>query len=456
MRFRARSYAMLAILAFGPPPGLLHGQEAERDDEVEAVSAVTAGEQRDGDLYARADSIRDSFERPPSTHPADWVDVVEFPLKLIGYPLDLLLVRFPGWIAANLTAPRPPNFLTRTYRDMTAWGLRPAIRSTIGPRSAAAVELQLDRYRPFYFHTAVSRRLSQRHRAGLLLGDDRHWLVSEAKWQRDSELPWYGVGSATSKADRAFYRRDWLDVALRAGLAVTPTLALNAGVGYEANTVGDPILASRSLFEFFDPAALYGAQQRTEYVRFEALGTLDLTRWRGFQQRGITLGFAGLVYRGIGSTDSDFHVLTGFAQAYAPVNRQQTLAVRVVSDVTRSDGGEGIPFFHLASLGGSRTNLGYPSNRFRDNDLLALMSEWRYEVWRELHSRARAELFLFFHHGAVVRRLGDVFDDAGSWNASYGLGMRIAERERLLGLAYLGFNPKGEGITAGIRGSWPF
>jgi hypothetical protein len=403
-----------------------------------------------------ADSARASFERPPGSHSADWVDVVEFPLKIIGYPLDILLVRFPGWLAASLTAPRPPNFLTRTYRDMVEWGLKPAIRSTIGPRSAVAVELQFNRYRPFYLHTAVSRRLSQRHRAGVVLGDDRRWLASELKWQRHSELPWYGIGARTSKADRTFYRRDWFDAAVRGGFAATPKLAFNAGVGYENNLIGDPVLADNSLFDQVDPDTLPGSRERTEYLRFELAGNVYLTRMGDFQQRGVSLGVAGIVFRGVGGTESDFHQFTGFAQGYLPVNDRQLLALRLVTDITRGDAGEGTPFFRLASLGGSRSNLGYPSNRFRDRDMLGLMSEWRYEVWRELHERTRAEVFIFFHYGAVAERLGEMFDSSDFWNASYGFGLRIAAPTMLIGAAYLGFNPKGEGITAGIRGAWPF
>ena len=86
-----------------------------------------------------AQAIRDTLQRPPAQYSADWVDVVEFPLKVIGWPLDLVLVRFPGWLAGQLTAPRPPSSIMRAYRAMSAWGLRPTIRSTIGPRSAAAV-----------------------------------------------------------------------------------------------------------------------------------------------------------------------------------------------------------------------------------------------------------------------------------------------------------------------------
>jgi hypothetical protein len=403
-----------------------------------------------------ADAIRDTVARPPAGPSTDWVDVVEFPLRIIGWPLNMLLVRVPAYAAARLTAPRPPDFLVRSYREAVDWGLYPAIRTTIGPRSAAAIELQLSRFRPVYVHAAVSRRLSQRYRAGLLGGDVRRWWATELKWQRDSELPWYGIGADTRKTDRAFYRRDWFTTSLRGGIAILSDLAANVGVAYENNVVGDPVLSDNSLFDAFDTEGLFGANVRTEYVRLELNATLDLTEWRDFQQHGMTAGLAGFLYEGVNGTDSGFHAFTGFLQGYVPVNRRQLLALRAVAHTRRDDQGDGVPFYHLSSLGGSRTSLGYPSNRFRDHDLLALMSEWRYEVWREINGFSRAEMFLFFNYGAVAEQIEDVFDSSDAWNASYGLGMRITGPTALIGLGYLGFNPRGEGITAGIRGSWPF
>jgi hypothetical protein len=87
-----------------------------------------------------------------------------------------------------------------------------------------------------------------------------------------------------------------------------------------------------------------------------------------------------------------------------------------------------------------------------DNDMLSFMSEYRFEVWRELQSRMRAETYLFFHYGAVGERITKIGSD--DWHPSYGLGVRLSRPTALVGLAYLGFS--GEGMTAGIRGSWPF
>jgi len=445
----ATTLLILALLAglTSPDAGAQEVPTAPSDsmaaaDTVPEVPVTAAG----------ADAIRDTLQRPPAQYSADWVDVVEFPLKVIGWPLDLVLVRFPAWLVGQLTAPRPPGGLMRTYRAMSEWGLRPTIRSTIGPRSAAALELQFDRYYPFYVHAAVSRRLSQRYRTGLILNGRTTWLATEAKWQRDAQTPFYGIGSQTVADDRAFYRRDWWDVSARTGLKVTPFLILAAGAGYEHNEIGDPIGTSQSIFTEFPTDSLYGASETTEYVRLELSGTLDLTRWKDFQQTGVTAGLAARSFFGLSNTDSDFRLLTGFVQTYAPINRQQMFALRVTSDIARDDGGEGVPFYHLSTLGGSRSALGFPSSRFVDYDMLSFMSEYRFEVWRELHSRMRAETFLFFHYGAVGETIGSI--EGGDWHPSYGLGLRLSRPTALLGLAYLGFSA--EGMTAGIRGSWPF
>lgn len=440
--------ALLAIAgAFGARRAVAQEPAAEAEEAIPdsvAYGPVTPRE---------ADAIRDTLTRPPGRHTADWVDVVEFPLKVIGWPLDLVLVRFPAWMVGQLTAPRPPSPIVLAYRDMVDWGLRPTIRSTIGPRSAASIELQFSRLYPFYVHAAVSRRLSQRYRAGFMLRGTDTWLVPEAKWQRDSETPFYGIGSQTVAADRAFYSRDSWDVVARTGWTPARSLALGVGVAYERNDVSDPIRGgAESIFDSFPTDSLYGANEVTEYARFELSATLDFTRMRDFQQRGVTAGLAGRAFLGINDTDSDFHILTGFVQTYLPVSKQQSFAFRAVSDIARDDGGQGVPFYHLSTLGGSRSSLGFPSRRFVDRDMLALMSEYRFEVWRELHSRMRAETFLFFHYGAVSSSLGDLRSD--DWHPSYGLGLRLSRPTSLIGLAYLGFSR--EKMTAGIRGSWPF
>lgn len=431
---RGRSVGALSLLLALAGPARAQEGPGERDEAL-----------------ATADSIRAALVRPPGEPPADWVDVAEVPLQVIGFPLRLAFVALPGWLATQITAPRPPGPLVRAYRAVDAWGVRPTIRTSIGPRSAAAVELQVHRWEPFYAHSALSRRGSQRHRAGVLLSGRRSTFTAEARWQRDAQVPFYGIGPDTER-DRGLYRRDYWDVRARGGFRPSRTWSFDLGAGFEENRIGDPIWTDdTTLEERFGASGLYGARERTRYLRLDGGATLDLTGWKDFQDRGAWFRAQGGVYRGVGGTDSDFHFLTGIAQGYLPLNGRQQLALRGLASIVRADGGEGVPFFHLSKLGGPETALGYPSSRFNDNDMIALQAEWRYEVWRDIHNLVRSEFFLYFAEGAVGRRLDEV--GSGDWRPSYGVGGRLAARERLLGVAFVGWS--GEGVHLGLRGAWP-
>jgi len=419
--------------------------------KIVGQEAAAAPEDSTVDQFADADSIRAGFTRPPAQPASDWVDVAEFPLKVIGFPLNLLFVKFPGWVASQVMVEREPSGIVRAYRSAENWGIRPVIRTSIGPRSAAAIEGQLFRYEPVYVHSAISRRGSQRHRAGVMLTSPRNSLTAEARWQRDAQVTFYGIGP-DSDSDRGLYSHDYWDVRARGSSKLTRQIGVDAGVGYEDNSVADPVWTNdESIYDEFDTSRLYGANERTSYVRLDGGVTLDLTRRREFQDTGALFRVQGAMYRGLSSTNSDFHAITGIAQGYLPLNSRQQFAVRGMTRIARADGGDGIPFFHLSTLGGTRSALGYSSSRFTDNDVVSLVAEWRYEVWRDIHDIARTEFFLYFGEGAVNRRLADI--SGGDWKASYGVGMRMAMKQQLLGVAFLGFS--NEDVQVGIRGTWP-
>jgi len=431
--------AVAAALCIAAVPPEISAQEADYPQKDPTV-----------DQFAAADSIRTGFDRPPARPAADWVDVVEFPLKVVAFPLNLLLVKFPGWIAGQLMTEREPSGVVRAYRSMENWGFRPVVRTSIGPRSAVAIEGQLFRYEPWYVHSAISRRGSQRHRAGVLLTDPRYSFAAEARWQRDAQVAFYGLGP-DSDSDRGLYSRDYWDMRVRGSSRLTRQIGVDAGAGYEDNSINDPVWTDDpSIYDEFDTSRLYGANERTQYVRFDGGATLDLTERRGFQDTGAWFRLQGAVYRGVSDTDSDFHAISGIAGGYLPLNHRQQLALRAMTRFTRADGGEGIPFFHLSTLGGTRSALGYSSSRFTDNDVLSLVAEWRYEVWRDIHDIARTEFFLYFGEGAVNRRLPDISRE--DWRASYGVGIRMVMKQRLLGVAFLGFSD--EDVQVGIRGTW--
>lgn len=106
------------------------------------------------------------------------------------------------------------------------------------------------------------------------------------------------------------------------------------------------------------------------------------------------------------------------AQQYLSVwNRTRVLALRLVADQILEDRGAAAPFYLRPTIGGSRTLRGFERQRFRDNGVLLMQAEYRYEV------------------NAFV--MGAVFADAGQaapslrrmqWRdlqTDYGVGLRV-------------------------------
>ncbi|MGH7540497.1 MAG: BamA/TamA family outer membrane protein, partial [Gemmatimonadota bacterium] len=201
----------------------------------------------------------------------------------------------------------------------------------------------------------------------------------------------------------------------------------------------------------FDPLP-FGAAERTRFARASAGVALEFTHRAGFQERGARFGVAGDLYRGVDDTPSDFHRLEGEAVGYLPLNPRQLLAVRAFAAATRLDDGQGIPFFHLSRVGGRAGLRGFSTDRFRDRDAVGVMAEWRYEVWRDLHQRSRAEFFLFFDEAGVTSSLGDL--SGSDLRASYGFGLRFVTVEGLFGYASIGFGEEGARFRLGD--AWTF
>lgn len=441
-RAKATSSTVALALLLGAPGA---GFAAQQDDGVDPERAA---------LLARADSIRAEMaeSRPPRRHPTDLVDVLTAPFQIVAAPINFVLVTVPSFVIGELTVPRPPGFVVRTLNDLREAGVHPGLAGSIGPRSGPAATLRFGWLDPIQLDGAFSVRGSQRYRlrARATREEGRVGLEAGARWQRDAQVAFYGIGS--DAPDRqTLYRHETFGLALDAVGRPLPILELRAELGYEDNLVDEPLWAGDepSLFEVFDPEGLFGADERLRFVRFGARGELDLTHRVGFQDRGVRLLAGATRFAGTGGTATSFHKVHFEGEGLVPLNLRQLVALQARTELTRG-GGDRIPFYHLAGLGGETTAIGYPDTRFRDRDMLALTAEWRYEIWRDIHNSLRVESFLYFGEGAVAPRLGDIA--ARDWHDSYGFGFRVARTEALLGMVYLGFSD--ESAQFGVSGEW--
>ncbi|MFQ5678595.1 MAG: BamA/TamA family outer membrane protein [Gemmatimonadota bacterium] len=378
--------------------------------------------------------------------------MLSVPLKVVTFPVGLAALLVKEVLGAAL-GPGPPNPVTAAVADVSAWGLSPVVGKS-GPRSSFGGGLHFERFHPFFLRSWISIRGSQLHAGGFENG----WAGSGSAWgleggfRRYAEPHFWGIGPDTDPDGETDYRWDQAFVAGGSRLRAGP-VAWSGAVAWEENTVHRGFdRSSPDLQDVADPDTLFGLGEETRYVRVGGSLALDLTRLHALQRRGLLVEAGGTGFFGVGGTDSDFLRWNGELATYLPLNDRQQLAIRGLAELNRSQSGRGIPFTHLASLGGSHKLRGFDRDRFRDRDLLAVSSEWRYEVWREKLNRARTEGFLFLDWGTVAERLDKL--DGSDLRSSWGFGMRAIMEGQLALLWYLALG--GEETQFRVKFSWPY
>lgn len=399
-----------------------------------------------------ADAIRDSLVQPPGSHPPDVYDALSFPFRVATFPLVLVGTALRELAGLAFVPGRPPSPIIRAFRAMVEWGAVPSYE-TVGPRSGPGVGLSLVHFRPFYLETAYTIRGSQRHAVGIEVGREDGPAAGrlEGSFRRYAEPHFWGVGPGTREEDEVDFRWDHGEVALQGALQ-GDVVGLELEAAAEHNEVERGFDDdSPDLLDVLDPDTLFGAGERTRYARLGGSAVLDLTHWTLMQQRGFRAILGTTAFLGIDGTDSDFLRWNAEVHGYLPLNDRQQLAVRTMLELNRSQGGRGVPFTHLAALGGHAGLRGFDTNRFRDTDRLAVMGEWRYEIWRSIHEDLKVESFVFVDAGNVARRVTDL----PGLETSYGFGMRaLGAAPHLIGLWYLGFSE--EDVRFSLQFSWPF
>lgn len=329
-----------------------------------------------------------------------------------------------GLAATGISHLLPDGGGPNLYEAMVAWGLEPSVRP-LGHNAGDGIQLRLTRFRPAFIEGAASL-IQSRGAAYLAFGvttDDR---ATDAGFQfrRLTQAQFWGVGIGSEEAAKSDY--EWERIRLGGIWETSPTrhLTFNSAIGWETNRTGrgraDDLPDIR---ETFDPDSLYGSRDVVNYVVAGSRATVDFTHMEVFQPRGVRLIGEAFYHGGTGSTDSDFLHLQAELQGYIPFNPRQGFVVRGLVE-TNPGWGRGVPFFYLAELGGSEDLRGFTTARFRDRDRLTWTVEWRYEAWRELQGRLRAEWFVFWDAGTVMPSLDNIAALKNAW----GVGLRFADR----------------------------
>lgn len=221
-------------------------------------------------------------------------------------------------------------------------------------------------------------------------------LFGEIRYHRLPQMSFFGLGPDSLSFQRGdFLLRDtsyelvgsyrWnnhLGASLRGGL-----LDVNVDRGTK-DTYAD-------VQDLFDPSQLPGSEA-------SSFGHLTASTWLDYRDHPTDPHLGGVLFMSASHfSDRDlasfsFSRLQLDARHYLSLGSvQRTFAVRLFASSDQANSGHRVPFFMQETLGGSDLLRGYPAFRFRDENLIYLSSEYRWEP------APAVQLVLFYDTGKV-------------------------------------------------------
>jgi Omp85 superfamily domain len=237
-------------------------------------------------------------------------------------------------------------------------------------------------------------------------------------WREATQAAFYGLGMGTSKDERTDF--DFRQPYGSATMTLWPTrrlLMLRGGVELSQWSLRPGEGTFPSVETVYSPQILPGIGTKTTYLHSQGTVGFDWRTSPGYSRRG---GFYDVTLHDYTDKDERF----GFRQIdyeaiqHVPILREAwVISLRGVARTTYAKNDQAVPFFMLPYVGGGSTLRGFISHRFRDQNALALQTEWRIMANRFIDTA------VFYDAGKVAARPSDL--DFHGLKSDYGFGVRF-------------------------------
>ena len=280
------------------------------------------------------------------------------------------------------------------------------------------------------------------------LASNRLELGVHAVYRHNPQEDFWGVGADSVKDDRVSYRVDYTDYEGRA--IVRPVQWLEAGTrfGRLDGSVG-PGTDARfpTIQERFTDETAPGLAEQPDYSFAEVFGAVD---YRDQANNARDGGFYSFSWRQYSDLDFDrysFRAVDLLLQQFVPIfDKKRVFAVQGRLQSAASDTGQTVPFYFKPTLGGSTSHRGFNDFRFRDDAVVYLNAEYRWEAFSGL------DMALFSDWGTVAPSVGQL-----KWSElenAYGIGFRFNSYKAVWFRVDVGFG--GEGVQLFFKFSKAF
>jgi hypothetical protein len=227
----------------------------------------------------------------------------------------------------------------------------------------------------------------------------------------------FGVGGESRRGDDVTYGLKNFVVGGGAGVRLRPSLLLAGRVEWLTPRVSGGT-DDRSIEELFDDTSAPGLVNQPDFLRYSVSLDLNNRKPLGNPRRG---GRYVVKYSHFDDRDFDAYSFSRVdveLQHYIPLfSERRVLALRLLTSASDVTGSNQVPFYLQRTLGGPDGLRGFRRFRFRDENLLLLQAEYRWEIFTAVDGA------IFYDAGKVASRAGDL--DLRDLESDYGIGFRF-------------------------------
>jgi len=243
-------------------------------------------------------------------------------------------------------------------------------------------------------------------------------VYASARYRDYPREDFYGIGATSLQSDRSDYRlKDGLYEGIVRFRVGRLSLMGRAGLLQTSIRPGtDPAYPNTGISN--DEGTAPGLLRSPDFVHLSGGAWLEMRDEPGNPHRGASLGVA--ISRFDDRHGSAFQWSRAIVDAREYIglgSNRHVLALTQVVSLDDPDAGSSVPFYMHSTLGGSTLLRGYSSFRFRDDKLLALAGEYRFEL------RPKIELALIYSAGKVFPTMSEF--DLRNLRRSWGAGIRL-------------------------------
>lgn len=252
-----------------------------------------------------------------------------------------------------------------------------------------------------------------------LPSQEKFFLFADLRHSRFNRENFFGLGRDSGRFDRSNFRLEETSFEGASGYQINSRLSVTFRGGLVRFDVGpgnDGSLADTTAA--FTDGEAPGLDRQPDFLRLQGALVWDFRDKPGNPHRGGLLGISFSRLREVSAREFRFNRFTADSRYYLPLgSSQRLLAARFFTTVDRADKESRVPFYLQQTLGGGQALRGFREMRFRDENLIYLSAEYRWEAAVFL------ELAVFYDAGKVVSRRADY--GLTGLEKSSGFGIRL-------------------------------